>query len=412
MIVATRLAAVDAQNFWMSARTAGDQFLLYTFDGAPAVEPALAALRRRASVCHDLRLRVLDTSPVRYPQWVYGAVTPEQFVVHGGVDWTTCLGAVTRLAGRSLDATSAAWRLHVFTPVAGVPTSSGPSTVVVLHISHALADGTRAAELAGWLFGRAAAVRPVPPTRRGSLVVRSLIAARGHRRLVRDTEAGLVVAAPSPRPLLLTNSAPDGARRGRIVIRHRSALGAPTVTVATLAAVGTALAGYLGERGQDVSQLAAEVPMSYSGIREAHNFFRNVGVGLYPGRSDQVDLIAADLAAARARGNHPSSRAERQAFAALPAPLLRWGVGRFDPAVRPPAVTGHTVVTSVNRGDADLQFGAAPVLFTGGLPTLSPMMSLVHGVHGIGDAVAVSVHAADSAGDIGEYVDRLEHALG
>jgi len=43
---------------------------------------------------------------------------------------------------------------------------------------------------------------------------------------------------------------------------------------------------------------------------------------------------------------------------------------------------------------------------------LSPMMGLTHGVHGIGDTVAVSVHAAESAiGDVDEYVARLNAAL-
>jgi len=40
------------------------------------------------------------------------------------------------------------------------------------------------------------------------------------------------------------------------------------------------------------------------------------------------------------------------------------------------------------------------------------MMGLTHGVHGIGDTVAVSVHAAESAiGDVDEYVTRLDAAL-
>ena len=38
-------------------------------------------------------------------------------------------------------------------------------------------------------------------------------------------------------------------------------------------------------------------------------------------------------------------------------------------------------------------------------------MSLTHGVHGIGDAIAISVHAAESAVDIDDYRDRLDAAL-
>ena len=94
-------------------------------------------------------------------------------------------------------------------------------------------------------------------------------------------------------------------------------------------------------------------------------------------------------------------RADDMAIAAIPAPVLRWGVAQFDPDVRSTAVTGNTVVSSVNRGAKDLRFGAAPVLLTAGFPGLSPMMGLTHGVHGIGDTIAVSVHAAESAvGDI------------
>jgi hypothetical protein len=49
---------------------------------------------------------------------------------------------------------------------------------------------------------------------------------------------------------------------------------------------------------------------------------------------------------------------------------------------------------------------------TAGYPGLSPMMGLSHGVHGIGDTVAISVHAAESAvGDIDAYVARLDAAL-
>ena len=105
-------------------------------------------------------------------------------------------------------------------------------------------------------------------------------------------------------------------------------------------------------------------------------------------------------------------RAASRAFAVTPAPLLRWGVAQFDPTVRSPTVTGNTVVSSVNRGPADLRFGDAPVVVTAGYPALSPMMGLAHGVHGIGDTVAVSVHAAESAiGDVDEYVARLDAAL-
>jgi hypothetical protein len=189
----------------------------------------------------------------------------------------------------------------------------------------------------------------------------------------------------------------------------------PTVTVGVLGALSAALAGHLRELGDDPSLLGAEVPMAKTGPRLANNHYGNVGIGLYPdveaGR--RTRLIAADLYERRRRRNHAAIRAEAAAFAAIPAPLLRWGVSMFDPDLRSPTVDGNTVVSSVDRGPKDLWFGAAPVVLAASFPALSPMMGLTHGVDGIGDTIAIGVHAAESAiGDIDSYVERLERELG
>ena len=241
------------------------------------------------------------------------------------------------------------------------------------------------------------------------------MAARAHRQLVHDTDAGLVPPQADSRPALRSNTRPDGARSIRTVVRNRAQLSGPTVTVGVLTAVATALAGHLHELGDDPAALGAEVPMAKAGVRQAHNHFGNVGVGLYPelDAGERTARIAEDLAQRRRRAGHPAMRAASRAFAAVPAPLLRWGVGQFDPTLRSPTVTGNTVVSSVNRGPADLRFGELPIVMTAGYPGLSPMMGLTHGVHGIGDTIAISVHAAESAiGDVDAYVDRLERALG
>jgi hypothetical protein len=245
----------------------------------------------------------------------------------------------------------------------------------------------------------------------GFLPWRAVTAVRAHRKLVRDTRAGLLRPPPAVLPALSTNTRPAGARTVRTLVRHRAQLGGPTVTVAALAAVSSALSGYLGD---GAASLAAEVPMAKSGVPQAYNYFANVTVGLYPGLSRQARLerIAADLADARRRSQHPAVRAADRAFAAVPAPLLRWGVSLFDPEARPAQVSGNTVVSSIYRGPADLRFGAAPVLLTAVYPGLSPAMGLTHGVWGIGDAVTISVHAAESAiGDIDDYLARLDAEL-
>lgn len=114
----------------------------------------------------------------------------------------------------------------------------------------------------------------------------------------------------------------------------------------------------------------------------------------------------------RQRFEHPSAATSDAATAAVPARLLRWGTAQFDVHARSTTATGNTVVSSVNRGAADLTFGGCPVVLTTACPALSPMMGLTHGVHGIGDTVTISVHASPSAlPDVDSYVERLSAVL-
>jgi hypothetical protein len=381
-----------------------DQFLLYVFDGSPEIPSGLAQIRRNAEMSEELGLSVCDDRSWRYPRWVRTGVGDEQFVVHDAVgDWQGCLHSMVRVD--PLDVSRMTWRVHVY-----------PPNVVVVQMSHALGDGTRSAALAARLFGRRT---PIPAVRaradRGSLLLRAVAAARAHRGLVRDTEAGLVPPPSAPRPALSVNArSADGSPVLRSFAVDRTRLGSPSVTVAALTVIGAALGGYLADRGEDVSRLAAEVPMAGPANGKAGNNFRNVTVGLYPelGRGPRTARIAADLADQRRRAEHPAAVASAAAFAAVPAAVLRWGMRRFDPAAGSPTVSGHTVVSSVNRGPADLTFGGCPVLLTAGYPALSPMMGLTHGVHGIGGTVAVSVQADPVVVDVDDYLARLADALG
>ncbi|MBV8929550.1 MAG: DUF1298 domain-containing protein [Mycobacteriaceae bacterium] len=413
------MAPADAQMYWMSAKMPNDQFLLYGFAGEPPdIEAAVAEVLTRASACPALLLRVDDTgSRLRYPAWVSGAVGADQVAVHcgGARGWQSCLDAVTRLAEEQLDLRRMAWRLHVFPSVHDAPSIAGPATVAVLQIGHALGDGIRSATFAGVLFGRAATLSAVARPTCPHLLSRAVAAALAHRRLERDVAAGLLAPAAKPRIALSTNNRPAGARVVRTLVRSRDELPEPTVTVGVLAAISAALSGHLSQRGEDASALGAEVPMAKGGAPRANNHFRNVGIGLYPGVSsgeERSGRIAAELETRRRRGEHPAFAASDRAMAAVPAPLLRWGIAQFDVTARSTVVTGNTVVSSVNRGAADLDFGGCPVVFTAGYPALSPMMGLTHGVHGIGRTVALSVHAAESAmPDVDEYLDRLAAAV-
>src|SRR5262249_22004611 len=161
-MAAHRMAAVDAQFYWMSAKIPNDEFLLYAFDGEPAdLGRAVDWIHQRARACPDLALRVEDRSPLTYPRWVPMTIRPEQVICRDLADtsWPGCLSAVAGLFDDQLDVRRTPWRLHVFAPVTAIPGAVGGGTVVVLQAAHALADGARASAMAAWLLGRAA---PVP----------------------------------------------------------------------------------------------------------------------------------------------------------------------------------------------------------------------------------------------------------
>lgn len=423
-MTARPLTPVDAQGFWLAAKIPNDTFLLFGFGGVPAdLERTLGDVADRARGCVDLGVRIDDRGPWTYPAWVRRDVDRSQFVVHDLEDptWAGCLAAVGALVAHQLDARDTAWRLHVFAGVVGVPAAEGLGTVAVLQISHALGGGGRTSSAAALMFGRAGGevpgIRP-PPTGPIALPLAGFRAARAHRRFRADVEAGIVPPQAELRPLLRTNARPSGPRRLRTVVRPRSELSGSTVTVAVLSAVSTALAGQLRDLGDDPSALGAEVPMAKPPPRLAHNHFGNVGVGLHPELAPyaRITRIADDLAARRLRAGHQAMRAADLAFAATPAPVLRWGINHFDPDVRPAAVTGNTVVSSVNCGAADFTFACAPVTMAAAFAGLSPMMGLTHVVVGVGDTVTVGVHAAESAiggpDGMDAYVARLEAALG
>ena len=249
---------------------------------------------------------------------------------------------MARLFDDQLDIRRASWRMHLFAPVHGIPDSTGPAMVAVMQFAHALSDGPRALAMAAWLFGRATPVPDVPRSS-GFLPWRGLVAAHAHRQQVRDTRAGLLPPAIGAQPALSTNDRPTGARSVRTLQRHRSQLKGPSATVAALSAVSGALSGHLRD---PAPTLVAEVTMAKPGVPHAHNHFANVTVGLYPELSRQARLqrIAADLANARRRSEHPAVRAADRAFAAVPAPILRWGVKPLRSRGAATQVSGNTVV--------------------------------------------------------------------
>ncbi|MGB6208233.1 MAG: DUF1298 domain-containing protein, partial [Mycobacterium sp.] len=134
--MSARMATVDAQFYWMSAKVPSDQFLLYAFASTPTdSERAVDAIRSRAEACRALTVRIDDGSRWTYPSWVTTALEPDRVTRHQLDDdsWRGCLDAVVRLADDQLDIRRAPWRLHLFAPVHDLPGRTGPGTVAVLQ---------------------------------------------------------------------------------------------------------------------------------------------------------------------------------------------------------------------------------------------------------------------------------------
>ncbi|MGV9835983.1 WS/DGAT domain-containing protein [Nocardia niigatensis] len=452
------LAARDATMYWLSARTRNDLFLLYCFaDTGREAGELRADVADRVLHIPDLLVRVLDTpANIAYPIWVTCEFTDEQFVDHHRSDatWGGVTAALGDLLATGLIASDRPWRLHVFRKVRDVPGFATGETalIAVLQLSHALADGRRAAAIARALFGRSdfpASTAPVPagwlvdhrlprairatatralattialpaiPIDLARTVVRGVAAARAQRQLAELTAAGeLPPPAPDADPTILNGEGgPPAAHTVRMLVcdKHRLRVPSHSVTVVALTAVSIALERHLRARGALPPELRAQVPMATAAPGDTHNGYRDLSVDLSVSEPDpraRATRIAADLAARRHRAAHPLQNAQDAVTAVLPAPLLHREVTRAPINALPPRVSGHTVVSSVDRGTADLEFGGGAARFTAGFPALGAVMHLTHGLHGLGDTLTVSLHADPAViPDIDAYAAALEAAL-
>ncbi|WP_433524121.1 WS/DGAT domain-containing protein [Nocardia pseudovaccinii] len=306
--------------------------------------------------------------------------------------------------------------------------------VAVLRDSVARALGRHAADFGRRLGAAVAEAAPVDPMYVHSVpallrmpiqfartAIRGYQAFRAQQELAELTTAGrLPGPGPAFSPSLLNRSdSTDGhAHQARMIVCDAERLRIPgcTVTVVALTAVSIALDRYLTARGERADRLGAQVPMALSDNRiAARNNYRSLGVDLFIDEPDllaRANKIAAALADRRTRAQHPLLTAQDRVTAVTPAPLLRRDIERYPLDTVPDSIAGHTVVSSVHRGPADLTFCGAPVRFTGGFPAIGSVMHLTHGVHGLGDTVTVSIHADTAAlPDIDNYVDLLRDAL-
>ncbi|WP_194816829.1 wax ester/triacylglycerol synthase domain-containing protein [Nocardia sp. XZ_19_385] len=449
-----RMAPQDATMYWLSKRTPNDQFLLYSFADAGVQTAELRAhIERRSAHIPDLRVRLREVPrDLDYPSWVRCEFSADQFVEHDlpQADWSHVQAALGELLGTGVDAADRPWRLHVFRGVAGAPMRSDAAelaTVVVLQMSHALADGKRAAAVARSLFGKDDPLgRPPSPCHpeRGSrlhgrffaalrmtvgtlrvpiqvaqTMARGYQAYRAQRTLVELTESGrLPGPGPSFTPSAVNQAVAEAntAQQARMLVWDAGELRIPgrTMTVVALTAVSLALPNYLTTLGKPVDRSGAQVPMALPGKALPRNNYCSLGVDLHIDEPDlrrRADRIAAALSDRRTRAEHPLLSAQDRVTSVTPAAVLRRDLDRYPLDTVPDAISGHTVVSSVHRGSADLSFGG-PVRFTAGFPAIGSVMHLTHGVHGLGDTVTISVHAdAATITDIDAYAELLRSAV-
>ena len=438
-----RMSAIDAATYWRSAILPSDQFVVYVFGVGPGADPLAAAaadLRDRVRAVDDLRLRVLTVpGDLDRPHWMRADPGPESIALHRAATWQGCLDSIAGLIGNQLDPAESAWRIHLFGPVSGVPrlrdAGGGHAVVAVLQIAHALADGRGTADIGRALFGAGPGEEP-----RGDRGVAKGVAflsgwglaALGAARLpasvgsmvwlgMRSFTEYLTAPAPArssdsvvPQPVTDLNRLPGRHRSLRTIVLDRRSLPAGhSVTVSALTAISFALDELLGAAPHRAAELTVGTPVR-PGVR---NNFRNVAVDLHVETDDvgeRLARIADEVTAAQRAASAPDPVAETagRAESATPAFLAHWGIRQLDVRTRPATVTGVTVVSSVNRGAADLTLAGGQVLFTTGFPALSPAQGLTHGVHGIGQAVTISVTTSPEIVDADTYLGMLRRALG
>ena len=424
------MAYADAAMYWASRITDNDQFLLFAFDAptsAPGAADLVGAVRRRAAGLADLHLKVEPVpGDLDYPRWAPAPVRDDAVVVYAGpFEWSGVLAEVAGLP--QLREHGSLWRVHVFDRVDGVRGADRAARVAVFQVSHALGDGRRVSAIARALFGGA---QP-EPARDAPVAVDDgrLAAVRGGAmigpHLARATARGLAAwSAAELEPDAVSvgptraNADPGSVRELRTLTVPIEAVkvGGRSVTAGVLAVLAEVLPDFLAARPSDA---CVEATLAFEDEPDAdilsRNRFQTAGISIHADVDDRVrraGLIADDLAAARRRAHSPGRVAARRAAASAPAALASAAV-RLGADTPPPAtVSGWTVVSSVNRGAADLSFAGGRVLLTAGFPALSRMHSLTHGVHGIGENVTISVCAGGAvASDVDDYLSALAKAL-
>lgn len=401
------------------AGTSSDHCLVYGFVHEEPTRPSahatvVAELTQALSQVDRIRRRLVDVpATLAYPQWEAHSTPASEFVTAHETDgrWSETLRRLAALLEVPIDTTQSAWRADFIDMVTDAPFSDRPMIIVALRISHTFVDGQGAAAIGRSVFGDGGgddgAAPEAGPIRRSPhrAAIRGAVTlpvgiVRYLRVAVADARRGHGALGYPPAPPLRARTvlnAPPGADRSvAIIVRPRPAsrIGGMTITTIGLTVVSLALQRYLSPSGEP-TELSANVPV---GVPASVDFSgaNRVVTGTVDLHTDvanlttRAQLIQRDLHAERARALDPAVLQRLTVLEAAPAPLLVtiMALGR---RVAPKRVPAHTVVTSINRGDAPLRLGDAVALFSSGFPALTNQFAMKHGVYTLGHTVTIGV---------------------
>ncbi|MQY17798.1 WS/DGAT/MGAT family O-acyltransferase [Nocardia macrotermitis] len=340
----TSLAPQDATRYWLSRRAVNDLFLLYCFDDAGAsFESLREEVLARAAGIPDLGVRLREYR-FAYPRWVSCDAVASQItepVVAGSV-WTDVVAALENLLSCGVRAEEYPWRLHLFRGVRGAPGGDAPALVAVLQLSHALADGRRAADIARALWSDVPVSEPNSSERvsacrgrlaravvRGPLlvetaallkfpiamartVIRGLAAERARRELADLTTRGKIPTPATDFPPTRLNHPPAPTSHAiRMLVRDDLRVPGHTVTVVAATAIAVALSRYLSEHGEPNIRLGAQISMAVPAPPSSsspRNNYADLAIELpvrEPNPHIRAARISTALTARRTRTLHP-----------------------------------------------------------------------------------------------------------
>ncbi|GGG02557.1 hypothetical protein GCM10007304_15690 [Rhodococcoides trifolii] len=370
-----------------------------------------------------------------YPSWTTNSTDPTDTVgirPSASGEWSDALVTLADILSVPLNVEHGAIAVHILPNLRGVPGIDGLGSVVVVQLSHALADGQGAVAVTRTLLGDDSARTHLPsptlsgrrpavsavvgilriPVQAAAFTGSAVRAIRSSRAFAREIADGTIVTRPPTRQASAVNVDPGTDRAAAVLVHDRAALTASglSVTSAALTAIARALAAYLGDDAP--ADLGAHVTVAlppdarWSGV----NRLASASVDLVPGADDQSARIRASLTGERRRVTHQAMLDSVRVAEHIPAPLLRAGLRRQHPSGE--TVHAHTTVSSVNCGPATLEVCGAQAVFIAAFAGLSPAMSLNHAVLGLGDTISVGVVTSPSAvPDHSRYIEELDRAL-